>query len=391
MTTITLRRSKTTTYPSTHHYKKPSDIARFHLMKPLLFGHERIQQDLLKASRTGRLPQVLLITGDQGVGRQSFGRWLAAVVLCQSAASPCGACQSCRLVSGLTHPDFHWFVPLPRPKAGDPDKQMDEVRESLGELMAARRETPVYSPPDGMAMHGVATARLILKTSTMTTVMGGRRVLLIGDAERLVPQEASQEAANALLKFLEEPPASALIILTTTDPNRVLPTIRSRAVPIRLGRLDPATVAAGLAVLAPDLPEAERRRRVAAADGSLGKALGATATAKTDEQVEQLLTVARQGGAQRFERVLRQGPWQARGDFTELLDRLASTFSQAVRVASGGLDAPVPEALRTVASPTRFLIAIEKVDAAREAAQGNVNPQLLLATLTGELAEALWA
>lgn len=360
-------------------------------MKPLLFGHESIQEDLLRASRTGRLPQVLLITGDQGVGRQSFGRWLAALVLCQSAESPCGTCQACRLVSNLTHPDFHWFVPLPRPKAGDPDKQMEEVRESLGEVMAARRETPVYSPPDGMAMHGVATARLILKTGALTTVMGGRRVFLIGDAERLVPQESSQEAANALLKFLEEPPASALIILTTTDPNRVLPTIRSRAVPIRLGRLDPATIAAGVAQLMPELPEAERRARVAAAEGSLGRALSATTTAKTDELVDQLLTVARQGGAQRFERVMRQGPWQARGDFTELLDRLAHTLGRAVRVASGGPATPIPESLRAVTSPARFLVALERVDAAREAAQGNVNPQLLLATLTGELAEALWA
>ena len=360
-------------------------------MKPLLFGHDRIQQDLLKAWRTGRLPQVLLISGDQGVGRQSFGRWLAAVVLCQGTEAPCGACQSCRLVSRLTHPDFHWFVPLPRPKAGEPDKQVEEIRESLGELMAARRESPVYGPPDGMAMHGVATARLILKSGAMTTVMGGRRVFLIGDAERLVPQEASQEAANTLLKFLEEPPASALIILTTTDPNRVLPTIRSRAVPIRLGRLDSATVAAGLARLAPDLNDAERGVRVAAAEGSLGRALGATTTTKTDEQVDQLLTAARQGGAQRFERVLRQGPWQARGDFTELLDRLGGTLGRAARVASGGPQGPVPEALQAVTSPTRLLLALEKVDAAREAAQSNVNPQLLLATLTAELAEALWA
>ncbi len=360
-------------------------------MKPRLLGHESVQRDLLNANRNGRLPQVLLITGDQGVGRQSFGRWLAAVALCQSAEAPCGVCQSCRLVSTLSHPDFHWFVPTPRPKAGDPDKQMDEVRETLAEVMAARRENPVYSAPDGLAMHGVATARLILKAGSLTTVMGGRRVILIGDAERLVPQEANQEAANALLKFLEEPPASALIILTTTDPNRVLPTIRSRAVPVRLGRLDPATLAAGLTELAPELPEAERRRRVLAAEGSLGRALVATATAKTDEQVDQLLAVAKQGGAPRFERVLRQGAWQARGDFTELLDRLAGALGQAVRVSSGGPVVPVAESLRTVTSPARLLVALAKVEAAREAAQGNVNPQLLLGTLTADLAEALWA
>ena len=161
--------------------------------------------------------------------------------------------------------------------------------------------------------------------------------------------------------------------------------------PVRLGRLDPATLAAGLAERAPELPEAERRRRVLAAEGSLGRALVATATAKTDEQVDQLLAVAKQGGAPRFERVLRQGAWQARGDFTELLDRLAGALGQAVRVSSGGPVVPVAESLRTVTSPARLLVALEKVEAAREAAQGNVNPQLLLGTLTADLAEALWA
>ena len=61
------------------------------------------------------------------------------------------------------------------------------------------------------------------------------------------------------------------------------------------------------------------------------------------------------------------------------------------RVASGGPQSPIPEALQAVTSPARLLLAMQKVDAAREAAQSNVNPQLVLATLTAELAEALWA
>ncbi|MBL8985757.1 MAG: AAA family ATPase [Gemmatimonadetes bacterium] len=356
-----------------------------------LFGHRHLQDDLLKAFRAGRLPQVLLLTGSPGVGKQTLGRWIAATLLCQSGAqaAPCGTCQGCRLANDLSHPDFHWFVPILRPKAADQDKQIEEVKETLGEVMAARRENPVYGAPDGLTMHGVASARLLLRTAAMTTVMGGRRVILVGDAERLVPQESSQEAANALLKFLEEPPASTTVILTTTDPTRVLPTIRSRAVPIRLGRLSAEAVEEGLAHFVPALSAADRRARVAAAEGSLGRALDAAANAGALAQADQLLAVCRQGGTARFERVMKQGSFAARGEFSSLLESLSLTLANAARASAGG-PGTVSEPLRDV-PPDRCLAALERVDAAKESALGNVNPQLILATLTGELSEALWA
>lgn len=356
-----------------------------------LFGHQQVRDDLLTAFRSGRLPQVLLVTGGAGVGKQTLSRWLASVLLCQggAAAAPCGTCQGCRLTNDLAHPDFHWFVPILRPKAGDPDKQVEEVKEVLGEIMAARRENPVYAPPEGLTMHGVASARLLLKTAALTTVMGGRRVILVGDAERLVPQESSQEAANALLKFLEEPPASTTVILTTTDPGRVLPTIRSRAVPIRLGRLGPDAMEEGLAHYLPSLSATDRRIRAEAAEGSLGRALDASASAGSLAQADQLLAICRQGGPARFERVLKQGSFAARGEFSSLLDSLALTLGAAARASAGG-GGSVVEPLRDVA-PDRCLAALGSVETARDSALGNVNPHLILATLTGELAEALWA
>ncbi|MBX3146751.1 MAG: AAA family ATPase [Gemmatimonadales bacterium] len=358
---------------------------------PFIIGHEQARTNLAAAHQAGRLPQVLLVTGERGVGKQTLGRWLAALTLCENAGAPCGTCRGCRLVAGLSHPDFHWFVPIPRPKASDPDKQVEEVRETLGEVMAGRRENSAYLPPDGLAMHGVASARLILRTGTLTTVHGGRRVILIGGAERLVPQEANQEAANALLKFLEEPTAQTIVVLTTTDPSRVLPTIRSRAVPIRLGRLTPDQVEAGLTRLAPTLSAAERRQRAAHADGSIGRALAVEGGAAINDEVEQLLTATRDGGSARFERVLKQGPWAARGDFSLLLDGLTQVLSNAARATAGGPAEPVPAMLRDVRVPGRFLRALDRIEAVREAARVNVNPQLLLATLTAELSDALWA
>ena len=108
---------------------------------------------------------------------------------------------------------------------------------TLAGIMEERRKRPLYAAPDGMAIHSIATVRLLQRRMALTSVEGGRRVFIIGEADRLVPQESSPEAANATLKLLEEPPAGALIVLTTLDPRRVLPTIRSRTAPVRLNRL----------------------------------------------------------------------------------------------------------------------------------------------------------
>jgi len=354
-----------------------------------LFGHADLRRDLATALRADRLPQVVLLVGEPGVGKQRLALWLAQLALCrEGGAEPCGKCPSCLKVLNLAHPDVHWLVPILRPKAGEPDKQVEEVRETLAELMAARRAAPVYGRPDGMAMHGVASARLLLRLATMTTVEGGRRFLVIGDAERLVPQEASPEAANALLKLLEEPPASTTLVLTATDPTRVLPTIRSRAVPVRVGRLSDEELAEALASLLPAEKALARARRVEAAEGALGRALeeGGGSDETIDRAVEELLEAARTGGAARFERSLRQGPWSARGEFTVMLDRLAETLGRAARRTVEGRDDGIG-----VDDPRRLVAAISHVDRAREAAQGNVNPQLLLDVLTQELGETLWA
>ncbi len=358
---------------------------------PEFRGHQSVRTDLLRAHAAGRLPQVLLVTGEPGVGKQRFGLWLAQLVLCSDrSAPPCGRCRACRLVAELSHPDLHWFVPVPRPKAGEADRQIEEVRDALTEVLAARRENPGYLPPDGMALHGIASARLVLRTAALTTVEGGRRVILIGDADRLVAQESSPEAANALLKFLEEPSASALIILTTTDATRVLPTIRSRAVPIRLGRLSAEEVAAALKDLVPSLSDDERQARAAAAEGSVGRALDPKGHEGKRLEANQLLAAVSQGPA-RFEPVIRQTPWQARGDFTSLLEALAQTLRDGVRsLTVAGPSVTVPDALKSVRDPRRLLVALGHVETARDLARGNVNPQLLLATLTGQLAEALW-
>lgn len=342
-------------------------------------GHATTRHDFDRAIEAGRLPQVLLLTGPHGIGKQRLALWLAQRLLCSDPASgePCGTCAACLKVLSLSHPDLHWFIPIVRPKAAEPEKQADEAAQLIEAALEERRRTGIWQAPDGMASHGIATARLLLRQASLTAVESGWRIFLIGRAERLVPQESSPDAANALLKILEEPPRRALFVLTSSEPSQVLPTIRSRSVPVRLTGVSSEAVSAFFASVGQPVPPPKVLR---AAHGSIGTALrlasgeGSPAVARAREFVTSL-----RDGESAADRALRQNPWQARGEFTELLDALAEQFLGEARTAAtdtAGVD-PVLVASR--------LDAVDRVMTARERAQGNVNPQLLLAELGTEL------
>jgi DNA polymerase III subunit delta' len=360
---------------------------------PPLIGHAGLRARLAQAVAKDALPQVLLFTGPQGVGKQRLALWLAQLVICERpGVEPCGACRGCRLVDTLSHPDLHWFVPIARPKASDPDKQVEEASQALSQVLEDRRAQPLYAEVEGMASHGIAMVRLLQRRASLTAVEGGCRVFIIGDADRLVAQEASPEAANALLKLLEEPPAGSLFILTTVEPRRLLPTMRSRAVTLRLGRLSDAEVKGFLETsFRPKPSPAELDQRVGLAEGSIGKALGTAAvTEKAHEAARQLLEAALTGPGPALERALNQPPWAARGEFTAMLDALAESLGDAARSSVGQKPRrQVPRSLLRHRSPEPLLKALEHVADAREAAWGNVNPQILLAVLGQELADVL--
>ena len=353
-------------------------------------GHHEARRRLSSALAAGRLPQVMVLTGPVGVGKQRLALWLAQLLLCERPADePCGTCAGCRQAVELRHPDLHWLIPIPRPKAGDPEKQVEEAAEAIGELLEERRMQPLWSRPDGMASHSVASVRVLQRAASLTSVAGGRRVFIIGDAERLVPQESSQEAANALLKLLEEPPAGATFILTAVDARHLLPTMRSRAAPLRLQRLADAEVKDFLERSA-GIPAREIPQRVALAGGSIGTAIADDDAAGGARQAAGAFLEAALGSdGARLQAALGQAPYAARGEFTALLDAVADTLTDAARGALGATSRrPVPAALKG-RDPEALVRAVAHVEAARESAHGNVNPQLLLAVLGEELAETL--
>ena len=359
-----------------------------------LTGHAELRRTLASTHSADRLPQLLLLTGPVGVGKQRLALWLGQLVLCTTPAAgePCGTCQSCRLALDLSHPDLHWFFPLPRPKAGETDKQVAELEENLAEALGERRANPLYGRPDGLAGHFMATAQLISRRASLTPAISRRKVIIIGEAERLVPQASSPEAANALLKLFEEPPADTLIVLTAADLSAVLPTIISRAIPLRVAPLSDQDVRAFLrANLSPTPTEAELEAKVARAAGCIGQGVDpADDAARIRSAADALLAAVVAGPGGRLERALTQGTFAARGDFTALLDALAERMLETARTRlghhapTGGLPAAVE---RTDAAGA--LDALDRIRAAREAAQGNVNPQLIVAALTSHLSGAL--
>jgi DNA polymerase-3 subunit delta' len=131
------------------------------------------------------------------------------------------------------HPDLHWVFPRPRLK--DADASPADITRDLAEAIAERVQDGLLYPPavgtDGIY---VATVRSLVDTASMSPAIARRKVIVVGGAERMVPQEGADFAANAFLKLLEEPPADTTIILTSHEPTALLPTIRSRVIAVRV-------------------------------------------------------------------------------------------------------------------------------------------------------------
>jgi DNA polymerase-3 subunit delta' len=346
---------------------------------PPLYDHEELRARLAGTIAAKKLPPALLLVGPAGVGKQRLGHWIAAGLLCEAGPGvPCGTCQPCRLVDSLQHPDVHWFFPIPRPK-GDEAKQVEEAEELLGEAVAARRQDPLYGRPDGLQAIFLPLVRLLHRQAMMRPVMGRVKVFIIGDADRLVPQASSPEAANAMLKVLEEPPPDTHFILTTAEPAALLPTIRSRLVPLRVRRLGAADVARFLReVPRPPVAADEAERRAEGALGSIGDALEERGEgAELAAAARKLLETSRGGAAARYRYALGVKAYGARSGFSETLDAAAELLrdelAQRLRGTGNEAHPGVPA--------ERLLDAIRALDRAKGWARGNVNPQLIVTQL----------
>lgn len=347
-----------------------------------LHGHVALRARLDEAIRRDSLPGSLLLQGPRGIGKQRLALWLGQRLVCDGPEPrPCGACQHCRYALSGTHPDIHWYFPRPRIKDSDvsPARIEDDFREAVGERVA----TGAYGPPPPADGIFVSTIRAIVHSAAMAPALAARKIYILGEAERMVVRDDAEEAAGAFLKLLEEPPSRATLILTTSEPGALIPTIRSRLVSVRVPALAAPEVDAVLAE--PAMREAvsaaggpasatEQRRLAAGAPGAL---LSGAEWGEALTRARRMLDAAT--GRDRKEQMktsLMQGSSKARGAFSTALDALTTLLHERVRAAADRGNT------RAATSAAR---ALDEVELAKERASGNVNPQLITSELLRRL------
>lgn len=206
---------------------------------PRVIGQERVKRLLVAALRSGRLPHAYLFYGAEGVGKDAAALELARVLHCErNGTEACGVCPSCERATAGTHPDIKLVVPLPVGKgesAGDGplDRLVETDLRTVQEQLRQKTANPYHrvSIPRATIIK-INSIRDVRRESAMSTFDGRRRVYIITPADAM-----GEEAANTLLKTLEEPSGDCMLLLTTSRRDAVLPTILSRCQNIRFDPL----------------------------------------------------------------------------------------------------------------------------------------------------------
>jgi DNA polymerase-3 subunit delta' len=221
---------------------------------PELIGHESAEARFLSAWQSGRLPHGWLITGPRGIGKATFAFRVARFVLSGGGGGePAGLFGDAEPAGLFVAPDEPVFRRIASGAHADLTTLQRTINPDTGKLRTSIAVSDVRGAGDFMRL---------------TASEGGWRVVVVDCAD-----EMNVNAANALLKILEEPPDLALLLLVSHAPGRLLPTIRSRCRQLPLKLLSHDQVGELLARQRPDLPAAERHAMAGLADGSPGRAM----------------------------------------------------------------------------------------------------------------------
>lgn len=297
-----------------------------------LLGNERLKDNLQSSIRKGRTSHFYLISGPAGSGKHTLARLLAAAILCKSGEKPCMDCPACRKVLGNAHPDFITVV--------DPEHKTVPVK-----MVRQVREDMFIKPNEGE-----------------------KKIYLF-------PQELGTEGQNALLKVLEEPPSYGVYILLADNPEKVLTTVRSRAVELSLQSLPQELLTRELKKQFPEASEETVAGAVIRSGGYLGQAKTLLEDGcAVSPQTEGFATSFASRDAVGLIQVLVPMEKWKRDPFIEVLNQWQELLQNAL-VCRSGMPAltPLAKTISTARSSQELLEAIRHLQKATQYAQGNVS------------------
>lgn len=309
-----------------------------------LLGNERLKDNLKSSLGRGRISHFYLISGPEGAGKHTLARLLAAAILCAETNRPCGRCGPCRKVMEGNHPDFITVE--------DPEHKNIAVK-----IVRQIREDVFIRPNE--SEHKIY----------------------------LFAQDLGVEGQNALLKILEEPPKYGVFILLTDNPEKLLPTVRSRCTELAMQALSADTLKKELGREFPDASAEDISGAIQRSGGWLGQAKkllenGGTIPPQTESFVKSYAARDAMGLVQTL---VPMEKWK-REALCEILSGWIGLLEDALACRSGL--PTVSRFAREISagrSSQELMAGIRSLKKALEYTQGNVSPAAVCGWLQWEL------
>src|SRR5580692_9817134 len=222
-------------------------------------GNSATIENLRSAIAAGRLPHSIILSGPQGSGKYTLALMLAMAVECerqprdlwsngQSLASFCGVCHNCTRIAAASNLEEEVATAV----AAREDLKTEADRKDTRVLIQPHPDVLIIPPDPPQLLIKLGQIRTLIQRAHYLPAEAPRRIFILTSASMM------KEAANSLLKILEEPPATVHIFLLAENPGELLPTIRSRCATVRLGALPVEEIEMLLADRRPDVPPQQR-------------------------------------------------------------------------------------------------------------------------------------
>ncbi|MQA00341.1 MAG: NACHT domain-containing protein [Dehalococcoidia bacterium] len=334
-----------------------------------IVGHDHAVGALRRAVEAGRLAHAYLFTGPPGAGKGALATRLAQALSCDTPAedsAPCLVCRSCRQVEAGESPDIERIrIGGVCDESGHPDHSGD-------------RSTRIR----------ICQVRRVERVASLAPFRSRRRIFVIDTADDL-----QTEAAHALLKTLEEPPPTVLLLMLATDGDALLPTIRSRCQEIALRPMPAPALEAALVAHA-GIAEHEARELSALAQGRYGLAMRMHADPSLrvlrETAAEEMARLVLADRNERFDaaETLAQRWTRERDSVLATLDTWRGWWRDVLQVTAGLEGGVISESARAASeacAPRDAVLALQAIQRAREHLLANTNAQLVLEVLMLDL------